>query len=163
MNKLNNSDNVETIRILLDEDESPVAFANKLKCLISGGFTESEARFEISMHPIELEMYYEVGSGLMAVEQGAVESGTIYSPYSGELYKDEDYIAPPTDKDRYHFYKNWGQTNEEICSCLGYDEEGSEDLLVDNYFWATEVSLWCNKEASGFTERDQEIADYLRK
>ena len=36
--------------------------------------------------PIDLELYYEVGVGLMAVEPGAVESGTIYSPYTRELY-----------------------------------------------------------------------------
>ena len=33
-----------------------------------------------------VELYYEVGVGLMAVEPGAVESGTIYSPYTRELY-----------------------------------------------------------------------------
>lgn len=40
----------------------------------------------MAMKPIDLELYYEVGVGLMAVEPGAVEAGTIYSPYSGELY-----------------------------------------------------------------------------
>ena len=34
---------------------------------------------------IELEIYYEKGTGLFAVESEAVESGTIYSPYTGEL------------------------------------------------------------------------------
>ena len=34
---------------------------------------------------IELEVYYEVGYGLFAVEADAVESADIYSPYSGEL------------------------------------------------------------------------------
>ena len=34
---------------------------------------------------IELELYYEKEYGLFAVESGAVESGTIYSPYSAEL------------------------------------------------------------------------------
>lgn len=36
---------------------------------------------------MELELYYEIGSGLMAVEPEAVEAGYIYSPYSGELYE----------------------------------------------------------------------------
>lgn len=36
------------------------------------------------------ELYYDKHSGLFAVEQGAVESGTIYSPYSGELCDDCD-------------------------------------------------------------------------
>jgi hypothetical protein len=36
----------------------------------------------------ELEIYYEKGTGLFAVESEAVESGTIYSPYTAELCED---------------------------------------------------------------------------
>ena len=39
---------------------------------------------------LECEIYYHKHSGLFAVESGAVESGYIYSPYSGELC--EEYI-----------------------------------------------------------------------
>lgn len=61
------------------------------------------------------------------------------------------------------FKKNWGQTHSEICSCLGYDEDDSDDVLMgDNYFWHDDSQLWLNKEASGFTEREQKIADYLK-
>ena len=88
--KLNNSDEYESIEIILSETKQPVAFANKLKCLMSSGFSEEEARNEIQTTPIEMEFYYEIGSGLLLVESGAVESGTVYSPYSGELYEDSD-------------------------------------------------------------------------
>ncbi len=88
--KLNNSDQYEAIEIFLTEEKHPTAYANKLKCLMSSGMSEEEARHEISTIPIEMEMYYEVGSGLMLVESGAVDSGTIYSPYSGEIYEDAD-------------------------------------------------------------------------
>ena len=37
-----------------------------------------------------MEIYYEKHYGLFAVESGAVESGTIYSPYSRELCDDAD-------------------------------------------------------------------------
>ena len=91
MAKLNNSDQYDSMEIFLTEDKFPTAYANKLKCLMDGaGMTEKEARHEISTIPIEVELYYEVGAGLMLVESGAVESGTIYSPYSGELYEDSD-------------------------------------------------------------------------
>jgi len=91
--KLNNSDSYDSFEIILTEDKYPTAYANKLKCLMQGaGMTEQEARNEIAAVPIEMELYYEVGAGLMMVESGAVESGTIYSPYSGELYEDcEEY------------------------------------------------------------------------
>jgi len=89
--KLNNSDQYDHMEIFLSEEKQPIAYANKLRCLIEGaGMTEEEARHEISTIPIEMEFYYEVGAGLMMVESGAVESGVIYSPYSGELYEDSD-------------------------------------------------------------------------
>ena len=37
-----------------------------------------------------MEIYYEKHYGLFAVESEAVESGTIYSPYSNELCDDVD-------------------------------------------------------------------------
>ena len=45
-----------------------------------------EAEKVVSSYPIEIELYYEKGLGLFAVESGAVESHyEIYSPYTGEL------------------------------------------------------------------------------
>lgn len=60
------------------------------------------------------------------------------------------------------FKEEWGQSNEEACSNLGYDEEGSEDLLMVDFFWDDEDDLWLNKDSSLFTKRDKQIADYLR-
>lgn len=68
-----------------------------------------------------------------------------------------------TNEEVSQFLDNWGQTHEEICSELGYDEEDSDDLIMgDDYFWYEEKELWCNKGASGFEGKDQMIADYLR-
>lgn len=64
------------------------------------------------------------------------------------------------------FRKDWGQEHLEICCCLGFDpdDEGSiEDIMnTGNYFWDDEASLWLNKHASGFSGKDQLIADYIR-
>ena len=163
MNKINNADKYEVIKVFVNETDHPIAFGNLMKSLMDSGLTEKEAWKEAyAQQPMEMELYYEPEAGLMLVEPGAVESGIIYSPYSGELYKDEDYIAPPTKEEKVEFYDSWGQTHSEICSCLGYDEDDSDDLLMDGYFWDGNVNLWCNSEASGFTERDKEIADYLK-
>lgn len=81
--KLNSAEEAEVILIRLTPEEYPIAYANKVKCLMISGLSKKEAE---RMEPIDLELYYEVGVGLMAVEPGAVEAGTIYSPYSGELY-----------------------------------------------------------------------------
>ncbi|MHA1942459.1 MAG: hypothetical protein ACW97P_12195 [Candidatus Hodarchaeales archaeon] len=61
------------------------------------------------------------------------------------------------------FLVDWGQTHQEICCCLGYDEDDSDDMIMgDDYFWYEEKQLWCNKGASGFEGKDQLIADYLQ-
>jgi len=58
--------------------------------------------------------------------------------------------------------EDWGQTHEEICSNLGYDEEDSDDLLMDDYFWDQEDEKWYNKHSSTMTEEEEKIADFLR-
>jgi hypothetical protein len=67
-----------------------------------------------------------------------------------------------SDEEIRQFKNNWRQTHSEICSELGYDEKDSDDLLVDDYFWIEADKRWYNKSASMFTNREQEIADYLR-
>ena len=52
--------------------------------------TRDEAEQLVSDMEFELEIYYEKGTGLFAVESEAVESCTIYSPYTAELCEDAD-------------------------------------------------------------------------
>lgn len=87
---LNKADRYDWLNITLTENNFPIAYANKLKCLMNSGLTEVEARDILDNNPIELELYYEIGAGLMAVEAEAVEAGIIYSPYSGEQYVDPE-------------------------------------------------------------------------
>ena len=90
--KLNNSDCYDSIMVTLAPDKYPTAFANKVDELIDQNQfkTREEAEAYVSGTPIELELYYEKGTGLFAVEAEAVESGTIYSPYTKELLEDAD-------------------------------------------------------------------------
>jgi hypothetical protein len=88
-------------------------------------------------------------------------SGYSESDY-GSLYHTPE-IVDPTPEELEQFYEDWGQSHEEICSCLGYDEDSAEDLLMDDYFWVEDKELWCNKGASGFTGRDREIVEFLRQ
>lgn len=86
--KLNNSDTYEHLcNVVLTKDKFPIAYENKVQELIEEGCADSreEAEAQIKDMEIELEIYYEKGTGLFAVESEAVESGTIYSPYTGEL------------------------------------------------------------------------------
>jgi len=60
------------------------------------------------------------------------------------------------------FILDWGQSHASICDHLDYEYDGSDDLLMDDYFWLPTQEVWCNKSASGFEGKDQIISDYLR-
>lgn len=90
--KLNTSDNYESIKVTLSKGEYPIAYNNKIEELVEEGLykTTEDAENDNPTIEIEMEIYYEKHYGLFAVESGAVESGTIYSPYTSELCNDVD-------------------------------------------------------------------------
>jgi hypothetical protein len=99
--KLNNSDEYEELNrgifhfytaIKLSKERTPKAFQAKVEELLEEKVcsTNEEAEKLVNEMLFELELYYHKGYGLFAVESDAVESGTIYSPYSGELCEKAD-------------------------------------------------------------------------
>jgi hypothetical protein len=91
MPKLNSPDKYDSITVLLNEIDHPTAFANSVKNLMLAGCSEEDAREQTATLSIELELYFEVGYGLMAVQSDAVEGGAnIFSPYTTEQYEDSD-------------------------------------------------------------------------
>ena len=99
--KLNNSDNYEALgadmfnsmnTIKITRNNAPKVFQAKVEELLEEGVcsTEEEAEKIANDMEFELELYYEKGTGLFAVESEAVESGTIYSPYTAELCEKAD-------------------------------------------------------------------------
>ena len=94
--KLNNSDEYESLptKIRLTKSRYPKAFQAKVEELLEEGVcnTKEEAEEIVNGMEFELELYYEKGTGLFAVESEAVESGTIYSPYTAELCEKADEI-----------------------------------------------------------------------
>lgn len=90
--KLNNYDNYESIKVTLSKGEYPIAYNNKIEELVEEGLykTTEDAENDNPTIEIEMEIYYEKHYGLFAVESAAVESGTIYSPYSSELCDNVD-------------------------------------------------------------------------
>ena len=71
--KLNGDDTYEPILVTLTKDKFPIAFENKVQELLEEGCfeTREEAEKVVSSYPIEIELYYEKGLGLFAVESGA--------------------------------------------------------------------------------------------
>lgn len=84
MVKLNNSDDYESIKVKLTPTETPKVYELRVQDLMIGGMSREEAEKK-AQEPYELELYYEPGVGLFAVYSEAVDSGTIYSPYTAEL------------------------------------------------------------------------------
>ena len=84
--RLNGADTYEHLcNVKLSKEKFPIAFENKVQEIMEEQDLEREQAEElVGDMSIELELYYEKGYGLFAVESEAVEGGTIYSPYSGE-------------------------------------------------------------------------------
>lgn len=89
---LNGVETYEPITIILTKENTPIAYRNKVEEYVEQGLYASieEAEEKNPKIEIECEIYYEKHVGLFAVECGAVECGTIYSPYSGELCDDTE-------------------------------------------------------------------------
>jgi hypothetical protein len=90
--KLNSAENFERLIIIVDKEQYPIAYRNKIEELVEQGCynTIEKAERDNPTFEIDCEIYYDKHSGLFAVECEAVESGTIYSPYSGEICDDAD-------------------------------------------------------------------------
>lgn len=91
--KLNNSDEYESLgSFKLTREKFPKAYQAKVEELLEQNVCETEAEAEALIKDMvfELEVYYEKGTGLFAVESEAVESGTIYSPYTAELCEEAE-------------------------------------------------------------------------
>ena len=68
---------------------------------------------------------------------------------------------PITQEEIEDFKKSWGQTEDEAKEAFGLEDDISSFMLSD-YFYDDKDNKWYNKCSSLFTDREQEIADYLR-
>ena len=90
INKINKDNESEVLCLVrLTKEKFPIAFEHKVQELMSccPDMTREEIEELIPEMEIELELYYEEGYGLMAVESEAVGCTPIYSPYTGEQYE----------------------------------------------------------------------------
>lgn len=89
-----NSDNYESIEIVLSKEKTPRAYKEKLDELLeTKAFnTKEEAEEWLKTAKFDMEIIYEKGNGLFLVESEAIESGGITSPYTQEdvIPMDED-------------------------------------------------------------------------
>lgn len=72
----------------LTKEQYPVAYENKVQELLNEGIpTREEAEKMVKTMEFNLELYYEPGQGMFAVECDAVKTGKIYSPYTRAKYR----------------------------------------------------------------------------
>ncbi len=74
----------EVIDILLSPNRYPVAFERKVRCVMSGGLSRQEAEAYVLTTPLQLEIFYDIGRGLFALEPEPIESITVFNPYTGK-------------------------------------------------------------------------------
>jgi len=69
----------------------------------------------------------------------------------------------PTGKEIEDYIDEWGQTHDEICAELGYDDDGADEMILgDGYFWLERFQKWFPDCTSMYGKVDQIIADYLK-
>ena len=84
---INNSDNYEPIcRVTLSKEKHPIAYQHKVDELMrENEMTQEEAEKVIADMVVELEVYYQDGFGLFAVDSEFCEcTDVMFSPYNGE-------------------------------------------------------------------------------
>ena len=96
-----------------------------------------------------------------ALQDYAVDEAQIVKAIDAYDFE-EDSELEPTANEIKAFKEKWGQKHDEICVNLGYTKKGSDDLLMLDYFWLENEKQWYPKDNSCYSEREQEIADYLR-
>ncbi len=57
---------------------------------MSGGMSRQEAEEYVRTTPICLEVYYDIGRGLFAVESETADNIEIFNPYTGETVTKEE-------------------------------------------------------------------------
>lgn len=85
---------------------------------------------------------------------------TSYDDYSNILDVFKGFIEEEIQR----FKKAWGQTDEEAIEAFSLDDdEDTTEIMQDDYFYDDNDCKWYNKASSLFTDREQEIANYLRE
>lgn len=73
----------DVVDIFLCPNKTPVAYARKIKELMSAGMTEAEAE-NCLLRPIPIELFYSFDQGLWGIEAECLSSCEVYDPYTGE-------------------------------------------------------------------------------
>lgn len=82
-------DDGDTIDIQLTPSVTPDTFPRKVRCLMLSGLSQEEAEKDVAKTPIQMELFYDVGRGLFAIEADAIGCTPLYNPYTGKEIPDK--------------------------------------------------------------------------
>lgn len=80
----------DTFEINLDPEKHPITYQRKLDELLQQGWDKEEAEKYITSAPFVLEMFYDIGIGMFAIESETVENCEIYNPHTGKEIPNEN-------------------------------------------------------------------------
>ena len=60
------------------------------------------------------------------------------------------------------FKSKWGQSHYELCDNIDLPYKTSDDIIMLDYFWLADCKKWFPKNNSFYSDREQEIENYLR-
>ena len=86
-------------KISLSEKETPQAFKRRVEELMLSGLSEGEARHNAATTPEAMELFYDCGRGMFAIESEPLLHIGIFNPYTGFEIPNENLPAFPRPKE----------------------------------------------------------------
>ena len=156
---------MDTVTLLLIEEK--VAAIEKAQTILKENPDFDSIRVMIDEKHIDSDStFHRLGYGFVLVRAGddLYFIGTDHYDSSNQVETEGFTLVEIPAAEIEDFIDDWGQTHDEICVELGYDEDddGSSEMLIgDGYKWFEKYQKWFPKSSSMYDKREQEIFDYL--
>ena len=167
---------MDTVTLLLVEEK--IAAIQKAKTILAENPDFDSIRIMIDENCIASDStLHRLGYGFVLVRDGDAlyfigtdhyDSSNQVETEPFELEEDEGIPEEPDSPENFseleieEFKSQWGQSHKEICINLELDTEGADEYLMGGYFWLEDKKQWYPKDAGCYSDREQEIANYLR-
>lgn len=79
----------EMIEVVTTPGINPITFQRRVRCLMISGLSQEQAEHIASTEPMKLELFYDIGRGIFAIDAEAVGNTLLYNPYTAEEIPDE--------------------------------------------------------------------------
>lgn len=79
----------EVIEVITTPAINPITFQRRVRCLMISGLSKEQAEHIASTEPMKLELFYDIGRGIFAIDAEAVGNTPLYNPYTAEEIPDE--------------------------------------------------------------------------